>query len=263
VGRQLSIVNRFHEFSAALTSTFYWDRQHIADGRTVMISWRATDNPGSVNGQPDPQRANKIVAGQFDAQIRAMADQLRDLEAPVLLRFNWEMDQDRGDPQYIGTPQEFIAAWRYVHRIFQARGATNVEWVWAPRARSFSKDVGQTYYPGFDYVDWVGGSAVPVDSYTDPETIYSGWYEWAINIGKPQLLWVGLRENPDDIRWKADFIDELRNLTSGLWVGVKAIVYYHANSPLGNDYWIDTSNNSLRAFRALACDPHFTTTDSC
>ena len=105
---------------------------------------------------------------------------------------------------------------------------------------------------------------MPIESFTDAETIYSAWNEWAINIGKPQLLWVGLRENPDDGRWKSDFIDELRMLASGPWVGLKAIVYYHSNSPLGLDYFVDTSTNSLRAFRNLACDPHFTTSsDSC
>ena len=119
IGRKLDVVNRFHEFSAGISSSFFWDRQHIEDGRTVMISWRATDNPGSNKGSPDPGRATKIVDGIFDAEIGAMATALRDLEAPVLLRFNWEMDQNPGDPQYIGTPKEFIAAWQYVHDMFE------------------------------------------------------------------------------------------------------------------------------------------------
>jgi len=258
VGRELEIINRFHEFSAGLESTFFWDRQHIEAGRTVMVSWRATDNAGSTSGQPDPQRAQKIVDGNFDAQINAMAEQLRDLNAPILLRFNWEMDQDLGDPQNIGSPSEFIAAWRYVHGKFQQAGATNVEWVWAPRARSFAKDVGPTFYPGDQYVDWVGGSAVPITSFTSAETIYTDWNAWASNRGKPQLLWVGLRENPDDGSWKAGFIDDLRTLTTGPWSGVKAIVYYHSFSPKGYDYWIDTSSQSLNAFRNLSCHPHYT-----
>jgi len=173
LGRDVAVINRFHEFSAGLDSSFFWDRRHIEDGRTVMISWRATDNPGSTNGTPDPQRARKIVAGEFDREIEAMATALSDLEAPVLLRFNWEMDQDVGDPQHIGSTSEFIAAWRYVHDTFRELGVTNVEWVWSPRARSFSRGIGQSFYPGYDYVDWIGGSAVPVNSFTDPQTIYS------------------------------------------------------------------------------------------
>lgn len=263
IRRQLDIVNRFHEFSAGLESSFFWDRQHVEDGRTVMVSWRATDNAGITQGQPDPQRARKIVNGQFNNQIDAMARALRDLNAPVLLRFNWEMDQDYGDPQYIGTPSEFIAAWRYVHNRFEQIGATNVEWVWSPRARSFAKNVGQTFYPGYDYVDWVGGSAVPINSFTDVRTIYSSWNEWASNIGKPQLLWVGLRENPNDAFWKSRFIREIRTLAAGDWSGLKALVYYNSNSPLGYDYTIDTSSNALSAFRNLACDNQFTKVHDC
>ena len=263
LNRNISIINRFHEFSAGLDSSFFWDRRHIEDGRTVMISWRATDNPGSVNGEPDPRRAIKIVNGEFDHEIEAMASALRDLGAPILLRFNWEMDQDHGDPQHIGSPSEFIDAWRYVHGIFRERGASNVEWVWAPRARSFAKNIGQTFYPGDDYVDWIGGSSVPVNSFTDAQTIYSAWNEWASSLGKPQLLWIGLRENPSDSRWKADFIEELRQLTTNTWHGVKAVVYYNSNSPLGNDYRITTTSQSLSAFRALACDPHYTVTQAC
>ena len=263
LNRNIAIINRFHEFSAGLDSSFFWDRRHIEDGRTVMISWRATDNPGSVNGEPDPRRAIKIVAGEFDREIEAMATALSDLGAPILLRFNWEMDQDHGDPQYIGTPSEFIDVWRYVHDIFKERGVTNVEWVWAPRARSFAKEIGQAFYPGDNYVDWIGGSSVPINSFTDAQTIYGEWNEWASSLGKPQLLWIGLRENPDDLSWKADFIEELRQLTTNTWHGVKAIVYYNSNSPLGYDYRIGTSPQSLSAFRALACDPHYLRTENC
>ena len=254
IGRKLNILNRFHEFSSGITSDFYWDRKHIKDGRTLLISWRATDNAGIRRGKPDPLRARKIVAGKYDRQIKAMAVALRDLRAPVLLRFNWEMDQNRGDPQYIGTPKEFIAAWRYVYKKFESIGAKNVQWVWAPRARSFAKGIGQKFYPGYEYVDWVGGSSVPINSFTSPRTIFGSWNQWAANIGKPQLLWIGLRENKRDSGWKARFINELRYLATGQWSGLKAIVYYNSNSPLGHDYTIDTSRSSLSAFRNLARD---------
>lgn len=257
-GRKFDIINRNHEFSAGLTSDFFFDRKHVEEGRTLLISWRATDNPNSTNGSPDPQRARKIVNGEFDEQIEAMATAMRDLEAPILMMFAWEMDQDAGQPQLIGSPAEFIAAWRYVHRIFQQRSATNVEWVFAPRARSFAKGEGQTFYPGSEYVDWIGGLAVPINTYEDPVTIYQSWYQWGLNTGKPQLLWVGLRERPGDASWKPGFIDQIRSLASSNWTGLKAIVYYSNVSPLGYDYTIDTTTRSLQAFQRLACDPMYT-----
>ena len=263
LGRKFDIINRNHEFSAGLTSDFFFDRKHIEDGRTVLMSWRATDNPNSTNGSPDPQRARKIVAGQFDEEIEAMATAVRDLEAPILMMFAWEMDQNPGQPQLIGTPAEFIAAWRYVHRIFQERGATNVEWVWAPRARSFVRGEGQTFYPGSDYVDWIGGLSVPINTYEDPVTIYQSWFEFGASTGKPQLLWVGLRENPGDSRWKARFLDQIRSLASSQWASLDAIVYYSNISPLGYDYTIDTSTPSLQALRRLSCDPNYTSAPGC
>ena len=262
LGRELDIVNRYHELSAALESSFFWDRRHLEDGRTVMISWRATDN-GGPNGSSDPRRASKIVAGQFDREIEAMATAMRDLEDTVMLRFAWEMDQDEGSSQLIGTPSEFIAAWRYVHRKFEQAGADNVEWVWGPRARSFNGNDGQRFYPGSEYVDWVAGSAVPINSFDDPQTIFGAWNDWAASIGKPQLLWTGLRENPDDPRWKTNFINEILALSKGQWSGIKAIVYYNNISPLGNDYTVDTSRASLNAFRNLACDANFTSVHGC
>jgi len=263
LGRQLAIINRFHTFSSGVSSSFHFDRQYIADGRIVMMSWRATDNPNGTSGTTDSNRAKKIVAGQFDSQIRAMAQGVKGLNAKVLIRFNWEMDQSPGSAQYIGTPAEFIAAWRYVHDFFEREGATNAVWVWAPRAASFNKGEGQKFYPGDAYVDWIGASAVPINSWRDPVTIYGDWYNWASQRGKPMLLWVGLRENPSSSQWKAGFLNELNALITGPWSQVKATVYYHSNSPKGYDYWADTSTASWNAFRAMACDPHFATNDTC
>ncbi len=263
LGRRLSVLNRFHEFSAGVESNLFWDRKHIDDGRIVMLSWRATDNAGSTKGVPDADRAVKIVQGQFDTQIRAMAREVKELNAQVLIRFNWEMDQSPGATQYIGTPSEFIAAWRYVHDMFEVEGANNAVWVWAPRAASFNKGAGQSFYPGDRYVDWIGGSAVPIDSFRDPVTVYGAWHDWASQKGKPMLLWVGLRENPDDSQWKAKFLTDLQGLIQGPWSQVKSLVYYHANSPKGYDYWADTSTASWNAFRSMACSGHFATTHTC
>ena len=263
LGRQFAIINRFHTFSSGVDSKFHFDRAYIADGRIVMMSWRATDNPNGTSGTTDSSRAKKIVAGQFDKEIRAMAQGVKGLNAKVLIRFNWEMDQSPGSAQYIGTPAEFIAAWRYVHDFFVREGATNAVWVWAPRAASFNKGEGQKFYPGDAYVDWIGASAVPINSFRDAVTIYGDWYNWASQRGKPMLLWVGLRENPTSAQWKAGFLKELDGLISGPWSQVKATVYYHSNSPKGYDYWADTSTASWNAFKAMGCDPHFATNDTC
>ena len=67
-------------------------------------------------------------------------------------------------------------------------------------------------------------------SYTGAQSLYASWNERAISLGKPQLLWIGLRENTGNGDRKADFFDERRRLKAGAWNGVKAIVVYSSNS---------------------------------
>ncbi len=248
LGRQLAVVNRFHPWHHR---SFRMEARHIADGRIPMISWRGTDD------DPDGERAAKIARGEYDSHIAAAADAVEALGGRVLIRWNWEMDQPPGARQYIGEPSEFVAAWRRIHGIFRARGATNAQFVWAPRAASFNKGAGPTFYPGDEYVDWIGGSAVPIHSWRDFETIYGEFYSWAASRDKPVLIWAGVRENPDDPDWKATWLSDAHRRIVEEMPAVKAFVYYHALAPSGYAYWADTSPKAFDAIKRIAFDPHF------
>ena len=54
-------------------------------------------------------------------------------------------------------------------------------------------------------------------------------------------------------QWFYNALDAVKNRMTA----VKAWVYYHAHSPAGYDFWIDTSQSSLDAFKAIGQDPHF------
>ena len=184
IGRKLAIVNRFQNLSE---SSVGFATNMSADGRIPMISWRAVDHK-----ELDPNRAAKIANGDFDPQIRAFADAIKGVGRPVLIRFAWEMTQGPGQVQYIGEPADFINAWRHVVSIFRARGAANAKFVWAPRARSFCKGKGQAYYPGDDWVNWIGSSAVPIDTFTSFDELFGCFYGWASLHDKPMMAWVGV-----------------------------------------------------------------------
>jgi hypothetical protein len=247
IGRKVRIVNKYHSWS---NHSYDFERDALKAGKIVMISWRGTDS-GTDSG-----RAKKISSGQYDSLIRTTADAVKALPGRVLIRFNWEMDQDPGQRQHIGTPSEFIAAWKHVVGIFRGKGVNNAEFVWAPRARSFSKGIGQSFWPGSSYVDWIGGSAVPVDSWDSFSTIFSGFYSWGSKQSAPLLVWIGVREKPGDSGWKAGFINGMKSNIKG-WPRVKAMIYYHALAPKGNAYWVNTSSQALSAFKSLAGDSWF------
>ncbi len=248
IGRKLAIVNKYHPFS---DHSYGFEQWQLGRGQLPMISWRGTDDT------PDPNRASKIANGNFDADIRAAADGLKALHGPVLVRFNWEMDQSPGERQYIGTPAEYIKAWRHIHGIFQARGATNVEFIWAPRAGSFKKDVGQQYYPGDAFVDWIGGSAVPVNNFASFEDLYRSYYTWASTKNKPILIWAGIQEKSGNTQWKAEWFAAAQQVIANTMPELRAFIYYHALAPKGGHFWADTTSQSLAAFKNMANAPHF------
>ncbi len=70
---------------------------------------------------------------------------------------DWYPWADHGDK----AAPEYIAMWRHVHDIFREVGADNVIWVWSPNntdAYGVTEGV-LDFYPGDNYVDWVGFSA--------------------------------------------------------------------------------------------------------
>jgi hypothetical protein len=99
-----------------------------------------------------------IASGQSDAYITQFAQDVRALNVPIAISFGHEMN---GNWYPWGVTQTsaaaFVAAWRHIHNLFAAAGASNVIWVWNPNVITALPQVQlQPYYPGDAYVDWVG-----------------------------------------------------------------------------------------------------------
>jgi hypothetical protein len=168
--------------------------------------------------------------------IRNTADAVKALRGGVLIRFNWEMDQPPGARQYIGSPTEFVRAWRHIVSIFRSRGATNAAFVWAPRAAAWKQNVATSFYPGNRYVDWdrrirsTDRKLVQLLQFVQP------LLQLGSSQNKPLLAWVGVRENPSSSQWKADWMTSTAQTVKQM-PDLKAFVYYHALSPLGYKFW--------------------------
>lgn len=113
--------------------------------------------------QIDPLHASmaSIAAGKWDRYLRQYATAVKAFGCPLALSFGHEMNgwwYPWGEPWT--APEEFIAAWRHVHRVFSAAHVRNVIWSWDP-------DHGGTlaikWWPGAAYVNWIG-----IDGYLDP-----------------------------------------------------------------------------------------------
>ncbi|GAA2391194.1 glycoside hydrolase family 26 protein [Dactylosporangium salmoneum] len=148
LGRKMAIVNTYRRFDENFINDS--DRQFVARGSTLMLSWAGGDT-------------RLITMGRYDDLIRQRARELKAFGHPVLLRYRWEMDRPNLRAQ-MWSGADYIAAWKYVRNIFQQEGATNASWVWCPTAEGFRGGYAADFYPGDDAVDWTC-----VDVYAGPK----------------------------------------------------------------------------------------------
>jgi hypothetical protein len=171
VGKDIGIL---HYFFGWYSPSWSWLPSQIVsqvptDRRPhIMISWEprgrncrtmAPDEPGdwAVNTS-----LYDIAGGRCDGYIRHMAQQLKDLPLTFMIRFGQEMNLQHAEwwvGHYNGDPQLYVDAYRRIHNVFAAEGVANVQWVWSPNYASSPREEWNSlfhYYPGAEYVDWVG-----------------------------------------------------------------------------------------------------------
>lgn len=255
LGRRFAIDHRFQNWTVGFpTPADSWDADA---GRIPMVTW-----------QPDTTSIAAIAAGRDDAVVRARAAAVRDYGRPMFLRFAHEMNADwypwsgtriraSGDADPGAT---YVAAWRHVHDLFVAAGATNAVWVWSPNRTSLPDapwNAAVRYYPGDAYVDWVS-----IDGYDRDQvrprsftTLFAPLYD-AFAGRKPIMIGeTAAVEGPTPAAKAAWIADAHRALTTR-FPAVAAVVWFDARKG-AFDWRIDSSPAALAAFRALAADPYF------
>jgi mannan endo-1,4-beta-mannosidase len=230
--------------------------QSIRDyGAIPFFSW-SSDAAGSGS---ENFRLAEIAAGRYDSYIREFADASRQWGHPYFLRFNWEMNgswfpwsEDVNGNQ----PGDFVAAWRHVHDIFTAVGATNATWVWCPYAYSGGngKPLGR-YYPGHAYVDWTcmdayNWAANPVNPH--PWQTFDQLFDFTyrkitkqIAPGKPLLL--GEVASAGDGKAKARWIKGMFRQIAAKYRQVRGLIWFD-EVDRGVQWPIETAPAAGRAF---------------
>lgn len=151
-------------------------------GSVPMITWEpwVKDFDGTLRSNLPPVAEREyaslaaIARGDYDFYVSRWASGAAAYGKPILLRFAHEMNDPYRypwGPQNGNRTEDFIAAWRHVHLIFNKMGAKNVLWVWSPH---ISMPWFEFYYPGDEYVDWIGTGVL---NYGDVAT-WSRWWSF-------------------------------------------------------------------------------------
>jgi len=206
-------------------------------GRIPLVTWEPLDPNNWGSNQPNYSLA-RIAGGAFDAYIARWADDLRNVGTPVYLRPMHEMNGNWypwGMSVNGNSAQLFRDAWRRMHDIFTAHGATNVRWVWSPLNIDVPGTPGnrlEDLYPGQQYVDVLAtggynwGSEKPeFGGWQSFSTIFTGIYNRLKALG-PQPIWI--TEVASDYRGgdKAAWVRDMFSTAAGM-DRLQAIVWFN------------------------------------
>ena len=243
VGHKLQVVHVFHPWAQIFPDEN--DTQLVQDGKTLMISWSGNDSA-------------QVAAGAYDDVIRARATALKALGKPVLLRWRWEMNRPNLATT-VGTPQQYVAAWKHVHAIFQEVGATNVGWVWCPLASSFATTSAADYYPGDDQVDWLCTDVYALGNDQSFGDVAADFMTWAGSHDKPVMIGEYGAEQSDPAA-KAAWIAGATAYALG-HPQIRAMVYFDADRVddhgVQRDFRVESDPTVLQAYRAMLGNPWF------
>ncbi len=229
-------------------------RQH---GSIPFFSWGSQATPASLN-EPDFQLSD-VIAGRYDSYIREWAEAARDWGHPFFLRFNWEMNGNwfawmegvNGN-----QPGEYVTAWRHVHDIFTAVGATNVSWVWCPNVDPGHKLRNlASLYPGDDYVDWTGldgynfgtNPAAPRGWMTFNQLFRSTYDEITEEVAPSKPLIISEVGSSEDGGSKAQWIAEALKSARTEYPQLRGLLWFEKYDD-GMDWPIETSSSATAAF---------------
>ena len=253
VGARPTVSSYFQNTSQGFTFTAATNA--VGAGAVPMVTLEFWDPVGGVS-QPSFSLA-KIAGGSFDTYLHAYAKSAKAFGSPVWLRPLHEMNGNWypwGGTVNGNTPASFVAAWRHIHDIFVAEGATNVSFVWCPNVDSVPATTANSiaaYWPGDGYVDFLGldGYNFGGSSWRSFSSTFSSAYAKVTSLSaKPVLVGeIGCATVGGN---KAAWITDMFKVIPASFPRIAGIAWFNADKEC--DWRIESDSASLAAFSAGA-----------
>ena len=253
VNENPSIVMSYKDFSQAAPIA---DLNAVdARGATSLITWEPWLWSGNGANQP-AYALDRITAGDFDTYIQQWGTALASWGKPVMLRFahemngNWYPWAESANGNGAG---DYVAAWRHVHDVVAATGASNVQWVWSPNVPYWGSTPLSGLYPGAAYVNVVSldgynwGTAASWSSWTSPSALFGDGLTALRSLapGKPIMIseTASAEAGGSKANWNTALVSYLAAQPD-----ITAFVWFHHNKEV--DWRINSSTSSASALGA-------------
>ncbi len=249
IGRTLALHMHYYPWGNGTTPNFpdAAMQEDLIKGRVPVVSWKCGDLDSNVaDGADDPLIINTAKA------VKAFG-------GPVFIRWFWEMNipNSNGQGSCLGTAGAagYIAAWQHIHDIFAAQGVTNVSWLWNPGNNLGHPDPAP-YYPGSNYVDWIGFDGYDKYNYDNFGSVFNGFYAEFASYGKPMLV-AETGECPSE---QAVYLQSAQTeIGGGMIPLVKGFMYFDAPGNYTACSWV-LGASGLSAFAAMGATTFFSQT---
>jgi hypothetical protein len=246
IGRTFAIDVHFYSWTNSFPGSS--ESTDVANGRVPLITW-----------EPWNLTLDQIANGSQDSVIISHAQSIKAFGKPIFLRFMHEMNGNWypwDGSHNSDSPAKYIAAWRHVHDVFAAQGVKNVAWVWCPNASDVpnqSWNHWTNYYPGDNYVDWVG-----IDGYNwGTNASWSSWQSFAKimspiyqNYAATKPIIIPEFASTENGGSKAQWITDAAAALQSTFPSIEAVCWFDKRS--SNLWYLDSSSSSLSSFKTAA-----------
>jgi beta-mannanase len=176
-----------------------------------------------------------------DNYLRSFAKEVSNVDIPIFIRFANEMN----DPTslWFVEPDKYIEKFRIVADVLHEE-APNAVVVWAPNM--FPPTTIADYYPGDDYVDWVGismykvfqpeldplGENIDRESYVEKlDDIYNLYADRKpIFISEGAVSYTNYKNGKDITDWSSQQLNNFYSFMPMLYPKIKAVFYFDSNN---------------------------------
>ena len=248
---------------AIIAFSSFWGEQTFPDhnleiiarhGSIPLVYWSPWDRPYRQNQKPDRFSLIAILAGKWDSYIDLWADGAKKFDRPIFVSWGLEMNgtwfpwsgyfyrnrswagsQGASHVTKNFAPELYKKTYRYVVDRVRKRGAKNILWVFHANSYSFPSENWNAmaqYYPGSNYVDWLGLSAYGVQFKSESwvtvkDALYYPYKNiCALDPNKPVMLaeW-GVADFPK-VGNKAVWLTEAFKMFASQFPRLKATVFW-------------------------------------
>jgi len=258
VGKPLAWVyfwNNWYEDPHFPYKTAVWIRDN---GSVPYIRMMLLSSPTIPRPEPVYTLKN-IIEGKFDPQFRKWMQDARRFGSPVIAEYGVEVDgfwfpwnglYNKEGGTYPESVARFREAYRHIIRIAREEGAFNIRWVfhvdpWDEPVVDWNKF--ENYYPGDEWIDWVGASVYGRQLPSDPPAIsFRYQMDWVYGrmqhmTNKPFIICeFGQIKDAQQVAWTTA---ALSDLLGGRWPRVMGFSWW--NSTFLNDPKTGGESNML------------------